>query len=207
MRYFITPHYCVPLNAKVGSTGLARQMLAAFYPEWDHRLRTAAYPPGKGEEILPLHSFVPSTKTPDRPVLMLVRSPLDRFLSGVAYLELDLDAAIRSLTTGERVPGNRGHRKGGIRTDTNIHFIPQATMPYGETHLFRFPDHLEEAVAALGMTLPRRMNVTPRPKASATEQQRQAILAHYAADVEMYDSITHPNTVIAAPTPVSPSRP
>jgi hypothetical protein len=198
MRYFVTPNYCIALNAKVASTSLCRQMIAAFNPEWERRLRTAAYPPGKGPANLPLHSFVPSTRTPTKPVVLLVREPLDRFLSGVAYLQIDLADAIRSLTTGEKVVCGRKRKNQQIAVNKNIHFKQQSSMPFGETHLFRFPDHIAEAAALIGMTLPPKINVTPRPKPSVTPMQSRAILDYYAKDVALFQSIAAPNTVIVA---------
>jgi hypothetical protein len=74
-------------------------------------------------------------------------------------------------------------------------------MPYGETHLFRFPDHIPELAALLGLGAIPELNVTPSPKPAVTETHRQAILNYYADDVALYESISQPDTVIMAPVP------
>lgn len=206
MRYFITPNYCVPLNAKCGSSSLCRRIIAVYYPEIESKLQRAHYPPGFNADKIQPHRFVPDMASPDRPVAMLVREPLDRFLSGVAYLRLDLDAAIDSLLNGTPVPGSRGNRQRGIHVNRNVHFAKQSKMPYGETHLFRFPDHIQAIAALLGLGPVPHLNITPRPKPQVTDAQRAAILNYYAADVALYESITQPNTVIVAPIPEMPNE-
>lgn len=199
MRYFITPNYCVPLNAKCGSSSLCRRIIAVYYPETETQLQGAHYPPGFDADKIPPHRFVPDMASPDRPVAMLVREPLERFLSGVAYLNIDLDAAVDSLLNGTSVPASRGNRQRSIRVDRNVHFAPQSEMPYGETHLFRFPDHIQDIATLLGLGPVPQLNITASQKPPVTEEQRSAILGHYASDVDLYASITQPNTVIVAP--------
>jgi hypothetical protein len=82
----------------------------------------------------------------------------------------------------------------------NVHFAPQAEMPYGETHLFRFPDHLQDLASLLGIGFVPQLNITPRPKPAVTADQTAVILGHYAADVLLYASITQPGVVIYAET-------
>jgi hypothetical protein len=207
MRYFITPDFCVPLNAKVASSSLARRIIATYYPQKESRLQDAHYPAGLNANRVQVHGFVPDTHQPDRPVAMLVREPLDRFLSGVTYLNINLDAAIESLLTGVMTTASRnGNKPRPINVSRNIHFARQSDMPYGETHLFRFPDHVVEMATLLGIGPVPRLNVTPRPQPSVTEEQRDAILGHYAADLALYDSITAPNTLLIAPTPIRTRR-
>jgi hypothetical protein len=204
MRYFITPNYCVPLNAKCGSSSLCRRIIATYYPDVEQRLQTAHYPPGFSADKIQPHRFVPDTSRPDRPVAMLVREPLDRFLSGVAYLNINLEAAIDSLVNGSTTQASRGNRQRNVRVSRNVHFAPQAEMPYGETHLFRFPDHLQDFASLLGIGPVPQLNVTPRPKPTVTAAQTAVILGHYAADVALYASITQPGVVIHADTEEMP---
>ena len=200
MRYFITPNYCVPLNAKCGSSSLCRRIIAVYYPETESKLQQAHYPPGFDADRIQPHRFVPDTSRPDRPVAMLVREPLDRFLSGVAYLNINLDAAIDSLLNGTPATASRGDRQRSIRVNRNVHFAKQSQMPYGETHLFRFPAHITNLSMLLGLGPVPQLNITPRPKPQVTDAQRASILNYYAADVALYDSITQPGVVIYAET-------
>jgi hypothetical protein len=196
MRYFITPNYCVPLNAKCGSSSLCRRIIAVYYQETDNKLQHAHYPAGFNADKIQPHSFVPDTDLPDRPVAMLVREPLDRFLSGVSYLNIELEAAIDSLINGTETQASRGNKQKSIRVNKNIHFSPQSQMPYGETHLFRFPDHIQEFAELLGINPMPQLNITPKSKPAVTDEQRTIILSHYSSDVELYNIITQPNMVI-----------
>jgi hypothetical protein len=205
MRYFITPNYCVPLNAKCGSSSLCRRIIATYYPDTEQKLQNAHYPAGFDADKIQPHQFLPETHRPDRPVAMLVREPLDRFLSGVAYLNIDLDAAIDSLINGTATTASKGNgRNRSIRVKNNIHFSPQSEMPYGETHLFRFPDHIQEMADLIGIGSVPHLNATPVSKPTPSEEQRAAILAHYSADVSLYESITHPGVVMFTPVPADP---
>ena len=198
MTYFTTPNYCIPLNAKVASSALCRRLVAKYYPELESQLATAAYPEGFNADKLQLHALVPKVARPDRPVAMLVREPVNRFLSGVTYLDIDLDAAIDSLQTGARV-ASRARPGKGIKVSRNVHFAKQTAMMSGETHLFRFPDHLAAFAQLIGVGQLPKLNVTPRSKPVLTEAQSQAIAAFYADDVALYNSIEQPNTIVAAP--------
>ena len=197
MRYFITPNYCVALNAKAGSTSIVKRLIDEFAPEWEQRIRTAHYPTGMGPADMPLHSFMPSTKTPEKPVVLMVREPLSRFLSGVAYLQIDVDQAINSLIHNDAIiaTGRRGAKR-SIILSRNIHFLRQSDMPYGETHLFRFPEHISELAALLNIEPVPTLNMTPRPKPQITDEQRNAILDYYASDVVLYNSILQPGMII-----------
>lgn len=198
MTYFTTPNYCIPLNAKVASSALCRRLVAKYYPQLESQLATAAYPEGLNADKLQLHALVPQVRRPDRPVAMLVREPISRFLSGVAYLDIDLDEAIASLQTGVRVVA-RARPGRGVKVSQNVHFAKQAAMMSGETHLFRFPDHLAAFAQLIGVGQLPKLNVTPRSKPVLTEAQSQAIAAFYADDVALYNNIAQPNTIIMAP--------
>ena len=198
MRYFITPNYCVPLNAKCASSSLCRRIIAAYYPEIERKLQQAHYPPGLDANKIQLHRFLPDTPSPDRPVAMLVREPLDRFLSGIAYLNINLEAAIDSLVNCTETQISKGNRQRSICVGTNVHFAHQSKMPYGDTHLFRFPVHLPDFALLLGIGPVPQLNITPRPKPAVSADQVAVILAHYTDDVALYASITQPGVVIYA---------
>lgn len=201
MRYFITPNYCVPLNAKCASSSICRRIIATYYPEIESKLQQAHYPPGWDANKIQLHQFLPDTSRPDRPVAMLMREPLDRFLSGVAYFNINLEAAIDSLVNDTKTQVSRGSRQRSICVGTNIHFAHQSMMPYGETHLFRFPDHLPDFALLLGIGPMPQLNITPRAKPAVTPDQAAVILEHYADDVALYNSITQAGVVNYAETP------
>jgi hypothetical protein len=200
MRYFITPNYCIPLNAKCGSSSLCRRIIATYYPDIEEMLQKAHYPKNLNADKIQPHRFLPETSHPDRPVAMMVREPLERFLSGVAYLNIDLDMAVDSLINGTYVMASRrGPNSRGIRVSNNVHFAPQADMPYGETHLFKFPTHLQDMAELIGVNFIPHLNITPSPKPTPTESQKLIVLDYYSADTALYDSIVHPDFIFTAP--------
>lgn len=102
MYYYNTPNYSVALNAKVGSSSMARAIIKQFCPRENWLITTAAYPEGSNAEDRQWHWMVPGKPNPDKPVVLLVRDPIDRFISAcqqVGIRKRDVSAAINSLFT------------------------------------------------------------------------------------------------------------
>lgn len=100
MFYFNTPNYSVALNAKVASSSMARAIIAQFQPRQDWLIRTAAFPPGVAEGDRQWHWLANGSQTPTKPVVLLVREPVDRFVTACQQAQIhegDIDAAIDSL--------------------------------------------------------------------------------------------------------------
>lgn len=100
MFYYSTPKYSVALNAKVASSSMARAIIRQFQPKQDWLIRTAAFPPGVTAETRQWHWMAHGKATPDKPVVLLVRDPVDRFITAcqqVGIRKQDVDAAIESL--------------------------------------------------------------------------------------------------------------
>lgn len=100
MYYYTTPNFCVALNAKVGSTSMARAIIQQFYPKADWIIRSAQFPPEVTEADRPFHWLCPGTQSPDKPILLLVRDPVSRFITAcqqVGIQKHDIDSAISSL--------------------------------------------------------------------------------------------------------------
>jgi hypothetical protein len=86
--YYGTPKYSVALNAKVGSSSMARAIIQQFYPRQDWLIRTAAYPEGKSPETELWHWMCSGSPTPTKPVVLLVRDPVDRFVSACQQINI-----------------------------------------------------------------------------------------------------------------------
>ena len=86
--YYGTPKYSVALNAKVGSSSMARAIIEQFYPRQDWLIRTAAYPEGKSPETEQWHWMCSGSPTPTKPVVLLVRDPVDRFVSACQQVNI-----------------------------------------------------------------------------------------------------------------------
>ena len=100
MYYYNTPSYSVALNAKVGSSSLARAIIRQFHAESDRLITTASYPAGMDETKRAWHWLCPGTITPDKPVVLFVRDPVERFITAMQQLGLrrrDVPEAIASL--------------------------------------------------------------------------------------------------------------
>lgn len=100
MYYYTTPNYCVALNAKVGSTSMARAIIQQFYPKADWIIHSAQFPPEVTEADRPFHWLCPGTQSPDKPIVLLVRDPVNRFVTAcqqVGIQKHDIDSAISSL--------------------------------------------------------------------------------------------------------------
>lgn len=102
MYYYDTPNYSVALNAKVASSSVARAIIRQFCPKQDWMIRTAAFPPGVTADDRQWHWLAPGKLTPDKPVVLLVRDPVDRFITACQQIGLrrpEVNAAIASLAT------------------------------------------------------------------------------------------------------------
>jgi len=79
----------------------------------------------------------------------------------------------------------------------NVHFLHQNDYIVGETTCFRFPQDIAAAAAFIGISSPiRDTNKAKRPKPTLTPEQESAVLAYYAEDVALFNSITAPATVV-----------
>jgi hypothetical protein len=237
MFFFNTPNYSVALNAKVGSSSMARAIIAQFRPRVDFLIRTAEFPPGVTADDLQWHSEVGGSATPSKPVVLLVREPVSRFVTACQQVRIpqrDIVAAIASLVDNKpfvstkpddataeeweeiqsrrtaarmRRSRRRQERLAAGRAATppadesllrnNVHFFHQHGYIVGETTCFQFPRDIAEAAAFIGIEAPMpKANPAKRPKPTLTPEQESAVLAYYAEDVALFNSITSPATVV-----------
>jgi hypothetical protein len=183
--YFITPNYSVAFNAKVASSTLTRAIIAAFHPEQENIIQTAAYPEGKGPDTNQVQWLCPKEKEPTKPVVLIVREPVARFRTAMAQANLtDVEAALASLEQDSEFQFPR--RRRNLRTDA--HFRHQHELLRGGT-AYRLED-LDEAATFIGLSLPLpTINEASRPKPDLTPEQEARVLAHYAADAALYASL------------------
>jgi len=201
-HYFDTPKFCVALNAKCGSSSLARAIIRQFQPKQEWLICTAAFPAGKTAADRQWHWMCKGKATPDKPVVLLVRDPVERFVSACQQIGIstkDVDAAIESLSKGKPVPSlaKRPRRRGdksrpGLLRE-NIHFRNQHSLAAGETLCFRFPEHLPDVAKLLGIEgdLPKD-NAAKRDKPVLTKKQEAAVKALYAEDAALFAAIKKP---------------
>jgi hypothetical protein len=102
MYYYDTPNYSIALNAKVASSSMARAIISQFQQKEDWLIRTAAFPPGVTAEDRQWHWMAKGRQTPSKPVVLLVRDPVDRFITACQQTfirQRDVDSAIASLVS------------------------------------------------------------------------------------------------------------
>ena len=209
MQYFVLPHCCIAFNAKVASSALASAIVRKHHPE---RLQKALDDYEKNwsqfsdefkaslpesfqrmfrcdmnESISFWQNLCTITREPKLPVLLLVRNPIDRFLSGAAYLNQDVDRLLTGLENDdheyvlESLP---------LIIRKNTHFIKQSWLMVGDTRLYRFPDHLERFCHDAGLEWPLpKINEGKQVKPILTDEQIKRVQAYYAEDVELYNSL------------------
>lgn len=104
MYYYTTPNYSVALNAKVGSSTMARLIIKHFYPEQHKKISYARFPNGITENQKQWHWMCPGSTEPDKPIVLMVRNPIDRFITACQQIAIkpeDTDKAINSLLNDE----------------------------------------------------------------------------------------------------------
>lgn len=182
-RYFIAGDKLLAFNPKCGSSALCREIIRSHYPDIEKTLAEAHYPEGKGPDTLQTHRFVPARVNPDRPVVQVVREPVDRFRSAMSQTRMtDVDLVLRELRSEETVFGGVGV------IAANVHFLPQSRFT-GDITYYRFSDQLDEAAADLGLRTPLPRIHVSAEKPDLTPAQEQSVREWYAADVALWESL------------------
>lgn len=157
MQFYILPHCCIARNYKVASLSIAKAVVETYYPHLIESVNTAL--PSWQDDMI-WQSLAPQTETPLAPVLLLMRDPVERFLSACAMLGLSVDE--------------------GLESD-DIHFSPQYTDCV--TDIYRFPDGIHSFCRhAVLPDLP----VINRGNIKPPLTQREKIESRYADDMKVY---------------------
>lgn len=125
-----------------------------------------------------LHFFAPKLKKHQirgEHVVLISRNPIERFRSACVEAEKTAEEAILELGTKKM----------------NVHFTPTSTWLINGCKLYKFEDHLEDAVKELGLNWPMQHDVKGKgkPKPVLTEEQIEAVESFYEEDLQLYRSI------------------
>ena len=159
---------------KSGSSAIARAILFAQQPEYT--VRSASNDPEKVELSLnrpKWQALVPKTETPNLPAIP-VRDPIERFRSACAQEGITADEALAKIDKA------------------NFHFRPTSAHVTMDCVLFKFPEHLDELAAFLGLESIDRVNdgeTNNPPKPDLTAEQLTLVREIYADDIALYASI------------------
>lgn len=125
-----------------------------------------------------LHVFAPKLKKPQirgEHVVLISRDPIERFCSACVEAEKTAEEAILELGTKKM----------------NIHFTPTSNWLINGCKLYKFENHLEEAVKELGLDWPMQHDVKGKrkPKPVLTGEQVEAVESFYEEDLQLHKSI------------------
>lgn len=185
--YYDTPDAAVAVNYKAGSATLAYEIIKNHYKDLYVMIHTppgtgngVAYPAGRGPETSRWHGLCPKADDPRQKdkVLLLVRDPIERFMSACSERTVrDVDGILSSLEDG---------------TNVGLHFLPQSRLLVeGKTKLFRFPDQFDDLAAEAGLAPPFVRIKSPRDKADypLSPAQKKRLKSIYAEDFLIFKSM------------------
>jgi hypothetical protein len=184
--YFITPNYSVVENYKCGSSTLARAIIKEFYPTEENSIQKAAYPPDKSPNNVQWHFLCPKEKEPSKQVLIVVRNPVQRFLSALGQFNLtDVDEVLYALENKTLIAFPRKN----VKVAENNHFTFQSDKILSSALCYKMSD-LNLAAEEIGLTLPLPViNEAGGIKPQLTQEQTARIEQYYAKDMALYNSI------------------
>ena len=188
-KYIVAGDKLLAFNAKCCTSSFIREIVRTYYPDIEQLISTAAYPEGKSADNTQHHNFVTYRVNPDRPVVLLVRDPVERFRSAMAQHNLtaeDVDGVLDELRDETT---NYVQRLRGPKLAANVHFLPQDRFA-GDVSYFRAPDQIAEAAAALGIAVPGVINESEAgSKPDLTAEQIDRVRSWYADDVALWESL------------------
>ena len=177
---------CIP---KAGSSAIARAIHFALHP--DYKVISASGNAEMVERVIHnpgWQALAPKTFDPVNPVIPL-RNPVERFRSACAQEGLTADEAIALIEAGK----SSGH----FRAQSD-YLVP------GQNALYRFPEHIEELAALLGLDEIPEVNTSATnngPKPDLTPEQVARVESLYVDDIALYESISEPGQVLAIAPP------
>lgn len=176
----VTPEYCLAINPKVGCTSFSRAIVETHYPD----IYAAEIKQGADPDNYSWVVYCPTVQIPDRPVLLLVRHPVDRFLSAIQQVGISAAVALDCLlnNTTYHFP----NRSKPTRLCENEHFKFQAPLVTDNTVTLVFPDQIQTAIALLQLKSLPHLNQSRRPKPVLTAAQVSQVAYFYAKDLELF---------------------
>lgn len=192
MRYLKCGEKLFALNPKVATSSFARAIIARWHPEIEQMISSAAYPAGQNADTGQWQLMIPYRTRPAGEVICLVREPVDRFRSAMAQVGLsDVDATIEELVNENGTHPEYHPVRGRRLLSEDVHFRPQSVYSGDPIRHFRFPDQMDEAAQALGLSLPLPViNEGTGAKPEISEAQATAIREFYAEDVALWNSLS-----------------
>lgn len=169
MQFFEGKDFCFATNSKAGKHSICKAIVEKDYPDKLWGLVDV--------EELTYYTLTPQTDTPTKPVLMLVRDPMERFISAASmnHGHIDIEDALAGM--------------GSEPYERQVDYVKSAKEAGQEIKLFKFPTHLKAFCKAAGFTGLDILNrATAEPKI-LTPEQEDLVRVFYADDIELFNSI------------------
>lgn len=183
--YIDTPNYSFAINPKTGVLSICYLIYKELY-DTKHELPY--------DNAMQYISKCGLHEVPFKPVVLLIRDPIERFLSAMVHVGLsDVDECLDSLIDGKRIMLFNKLR----RVCEDYHFCKQNALVFGETYVFRSPDNLREAADLIGITSDLvHLNKAKGPKPSLNNNQIKRLQEYYKEDIAFYTSINKVGQVV-----------
>ena len=200
-KFFTFGSQSIAAIGKSGSSATARAILFAERP--DYEVRSASNDPEMVARSLnrpKWQAMVGKTESPKSMPIIPVRNPIERFRSGCAQDGITAEEALDGLEAeGGKLLGS-------------FHFRPTSDYLIFGGLLYQFPEHITEMGEALGVVIESvndsASNNGEKPIIGINQMKR--LIAIYADDIYLFESITKAGQVYAAPepkpTPVDPRQ-
>jgi len=181
--YYKTPNYCVAINPKVGCTSFAKAIINTFYPDIDKEINNTSTIFHGPKYIL----LCPKIQIPNKPVVCLVRDPIERFASAINETGINIDEAVKCLLNDEYYHFPIYSKPKRLREDG--HFRQQFKLITNEAHLFKFPEEIEIMANFIGISKIDNLNKSDR-KIELKQKHIDFILDYYYKDFELYKKVS-----------------
>lgn len=165
MEFYVLPNNVyIARNPRVASMAIAQAIMQTYYLLFTKNCLSP----------VDFWNICPTTETPTGTILLLVRDPIDKFLSAVAGAEINADDAIDNLDKG---------------LGSNIHFDEQSKFASVATNIYKYPEELPAFCKAAGLPFPLPfVNETTVDKAVLTPAQLIKLQQHYSTDEVLFAS-------------------
>lgn len=181
MQFFIGKNFCFPENAKTATNSLCYSIVHNDYPE----LLEGLSDNDKDNPYL-WRSLVPQTETPNKPVVMLFREPVDRFISAASMNHglYDIEDIIKSLQA-ESGAWHEGHL---FKRQSD--YISRAKALNLDVAIFKFPHQIDDFLHMVGYdSIPKLNECNSLQKKLLTKSQVDFVNDYYAEDVAFFNQM------------------
>jgi hypothetical protein len=182
--YYETPKYCIAHNPKVACTSFAHAIIKQFYPDINKKIE-------QNSSIFNGPTYIlscPKTQEPKKPIVCLIRNPIDRFISAINQTQINIETAIHCLLNDKEYHFPIYSKPRKLKDDG--HFREQSKIVTQDTHLFKFPEEIEIMANFIGITSKIENLNKSNIKLRLTKDQEKFIYDYYYKDFILYEKVS-----------------